>query len=511
MGTRRRVSHPAEGAVAVLAGGEMLELLADALAGVPDLTIFPGRPSSSAEDVDRWLQGLGDVRAAVVAGGDVRELARLARAAARPMVARRRGTLVCLVRHPASADLPGTARCEATAAFVRSAAADLDYYGVSACGVVSVDSDPAAARLARILATGEATAGPGEVYLVTGTELGRLAPPAVDRELVRSDRRIGTAEAAAAAARWLGSARAGPPARQGGPVLAGRVAVVTGGGGGIGRAVATGLAADGAAVVVADLGCDADGAGRDPGAAEAVAREIEEQGGRAVAVCADVSEEEECRDLVARALHRFGRLDALCHAAGVVRPALVVEFTDEDWDAVFGVHVAGARNLVRSALPALRRQGYGRIVLFSSRSVAGSPGQAAYAAAKGTVLALGRSLAAELAGSGICVNTVLPSGRTRASTPDRVSTRRRRIELLRARYHGITDPLAYRAAPEQDPENNAAMVSWLCSDRAGAVTGRIVGTGGWSVQLYRPSTVAKAVALPAVLTADDVLALSADR
>jgi NAD(P)-dependent dehydrogenase (short-subunit alcohol dehydrogenase family) len=286
------------------------------------------------------------------------------------------------------------------------------------------------------------------------------------------------------------------------------VAIVTGGGGGIGRAVATGLAADGAAVVVADLGCDPDGAGRDLGPAGSVAREIEARGGRALAVCRDVSRPEECAELVEETLQHFGRVDALCHAAGVVRPALVFESTDEDWGAVFGVHVTGAEQLVRCALPAMRRQRRGRVVLFSSRSVAGSPGQTAYAAAKGAVLALGRSLAAELAGTGIGVTTVLPSGRTRASQPDRLSPRRRRIELLRARHHGITDPAAYRAAPEQDPRTNAAMVSWLCGDEAGAVSGGVFGTGGWRVEAYRPSGVAAAIPRPAVVTAADLRALT---
>ena len=129
-----------------------------------------------------------------------------------------------------------------------------------------------------------------------------------------------------------------------------------------------------------------------------------------------------------------------------------------------------------------------------------------YAAAKGAVLALGRSLAAELAGSGIAVSTVLPSGRTRASLPDGPTTRRRRIELLRARHHGITDPAAYRAAPEQDPATNAAMVSWLCSASRRRGRREVFGTGGWRVDRYRPSRAA-AGGPGGVLTAADVVAL----
>src|SRR5512133_62983 len=121
--------------------------------------------------------------AAIVTADTVAELARLTRAAVRPMVRRRVGTLVCVVRHPPTDDPARSALGEAAAAFVRSAAADLNYYGVPVSGVLSVDADAAAAQVARVLATG---AGAGEIYLVTGTELARLAPPAVERELVRS-------------------------------------------------------------------------------------------------------------------------------------------------------------------------------------------------------------------------------------------------------------------------------------------------------------------------------------
>lgn len=402
-------------------------------------------------------------RAAVLTSGDLRELAGLVRDAVRPMVKRRSGALVCVLPHPGSADLARTAAAEAAAAFVRSAAADLDYYGVPVSGVLAVD--PAAgARLAAELATGAGATG--TVHVAGRDGHARLAPIAVDHAVPT------------------------PPGDPDGLAgLAGRVVVVTGGGGGIGAAVARGLAADGAAVLVADLGCDPDGAGRDPGPATAVAADITARGGRAVAACADVTRPEECAGLTRRAVGAFGRLDAVVHAAGVVRPALVFEATDEDWDAVHRVHVAGAEALVRGALPELRRHGSGRVVLLSSRSVTGSPGQTAYAAAKGAVLGLAHRLAGELAGTGVTVSTVLPSGRTRASAPERPDARRRRIELLRARFHGITDPAAYRDSPEQDPATNAAMVSWLCSVAGAAGHGEIFGTGGRRVDRYRPSAV----------------------
>ncbi len=253
---------------------------------------------------------------------------------------------------------------------------------------------------------------------------------------------------------------------------------------------------------MADLGCDADGRGRDPGFAQDTAYEITRRGGRAVAVCTDVSRPDECRDLVAQTLGAFGRVDALCHAAGVVRQALVQEATDEDWDAVLSVHVAGARHLVEACLGPMSERGHGRVVLFSSRSVTGSPGLSTYSTAKGAVLAYGRALADRTAGSGVHVNVVLPSGRTRASAPQAPGARRRRIELMRARHHGIADPVAYRAAPEQDPENNVAAISWLCGPGAG--NGLLVGTGGPRVELYRPGAVDWSIPLSELLTSRDI-------
>ncbi|MFH9005875.1 SDR family NAD(P)-dependent oxidoreductase [Streptomyces afghaniensis] len=500
----------------------------------------PDVPCTPPEDVHRRLRGLGRVRAVVVgsalatADADGSALppelhcvvtaAQRARGAARLLAGQRGGALVCVVLVRDDATSPDRIVCEALSGFVRSAAAELSHYGVSVQGVIvgagharqadRADGPPpvsTAARLVRMLTARPDPAPTGQVYLVTGRELSRVAAPTVDRGLLRTDRRPSAAQVTDALGRGFG--RAGdtqPPQEQGAAGgMAGRVAIVTGGGGGIGRAVATGLAAEGAAVVVADLGCDPDGRGRNPSLAEDTAHAITRRGGRAVAVCADVSRPDECSDLVARAVGAFGRIDALCHAAGVVRQALVHEATDEDWDAVLGVHVAGTGHLVEACLGPMLSHGHGRIVLFSSRSVAGSPGLSTYSTAKGAVLAFGRSLAAQVAGSGVCVNVVLPSGRTRASLPDAPSARRRRIELLRARHHRIADPVAYRNSPEQDPENNVAVIGWLCGDQAGAVNGQVFGTGGWQVDLYRPGAVARSLPLPRRLTPEDLRVLSA--
>lgn len=529
-----------DGIVAVLADDPLVASLSSAF-GAGEHVIGPP-DASPPDEVHRWLQGLGRVRAVVAgsalaaaaptraalfAGDELRcvvAAAQRTRAAARLLARRRGGAIVCFVRLPGTAAQADRLACESLSGFVRSAAAELSHYGVSVWGVLvaaehgrTVDgaAGPSplavAAELTRSLTTRPAAAPTGQVYLVTDSGVGRVAAPAVERELLRADHRPSVPQVADALVRELGrpaGSRPSGPTEQAGTV-ADRVVIVTGGGGGIGRAVATGLAEQGAAVVVADLGCDADGRGHDPALAEETARDIVARGGRAVAVCADVSRPEQCRDLVAGAVRAFGRVDALCHVAGVVRQSLVHEATDEDWDAVLDVHVGGAQYLVEACLDPMRRQGHGRIVLFSSRSVAGSPGLSTYSTAKGAVLAFGRSLAARTAGSGICVNVVFPSGRTRASMPDAPSARRRRIELLRARHHKIADPVAYRNSPEQDPENNVPVIGWLCGDEAEAVNGLILGTGGWRVDLYRPSAVARSVPLSRALTAEGLRALSA--
>jgi NAD(P)-dependent dehydrogenase (short-subunit alcohol dehydrogenase family) len=287
----------------------------------------------------------------------------------------------------------------------------------------------------------------------------------------------------------------------------GRVAIVTGGSGGIGSAVALELAAQGASVVVADVGCDGEGHGRSVEPAQSVANEISRRGGKAIAVCMDASDPSECHQLVEATLAEFSRLDVLCHVAGVLRQGLIFELDDADWNAIHDVHVAGAANCIYNCLPTMLRQRHGRIVLFSSRSVSGSPGHTFYSAAKAAVLSMGLSLSRQLQGTGISINVVLPSGRTRASAAAASNARELRIQLMRARAHRITDPERYRSSSEQDPENNAPMIAWLCSEAAGTTTGRIIGTGGWRVALYSPSTTTSVMPLPDEVTMEHLQTL----
>jgi NAD(P)-dependent dehydrogenase (short-subunit alcohol dehydrogenase family) len=202
----------------------------------------------------------------------------------------------------------------------------------------------------------------------------------------------------------------------------GRVAVVTGAGGGLGREYALLLAARGARVLVNDLGGNPLGAEGSRERAESVAEEIRKVGGEALADASDVASAEGGRALVERALARWGRVDALINNAGVVGGAPHFdELSDADVDRMLKVHVYGAFNVGRPAWRAMRAQRYGRILFTSSGSVFGTGGAVTYPTAKAAMIGLTRNLALEGRRAGIKVNAIMPVAHTRltAMLPDR--------------------------------------------------------------------------------------------
>ena len=199
-------------------------------------------------------------------------------------------------------------------------------------------------------------------------------------------------------------------------MLAGKNVVVTGGGNGIGRAVALGCSAAGANVVVADYGVAMDGSSPSSEVANAVVKEIDAAGGKAIAVAGDVSKFEVGAEIVAAAVDTWGSLDGVVCVAGNLRERMIFNMSEEEWDAVLDVHLKGHFNLYRHASGVMRKQeNGGSIVGFVSAAFVGSTSQPNYSAAKGGIVSLTRSTALALHKYGVRANCIAPSAKTRMS------------------------------------------------------------------------------------------------
>jgi len=256
-------------------------------------------------------------------------------------------------------------------------------------------------------------------------------------------------------------------------LMAGKVAVVTGAGRGIGREVAILLAAEGAKVVVNDVGGALDGQGADAGPAGEVVEAIRAAGGEAVANGDSVAEWAAAERIVAAAVERFGRIDAVVNCAGILRDTIFHKMAPEDFAAVLQVHLFGAFHVSRAAAPHFREQGSGALVHMTSTSgLIGSIGQANYAAAKMGMVGLSRSIAMDMQRYGVRSNCIAPSAFSRmiesvpGATPEE---RERNLEMRRRKTR---------------PDQIAPLSVFLCSDAARDVSGQIFGARGNEVYLY---------------------------
>ncbi|AKP57217.1 peroxisomal hydratase-dehydrogenase-epimerase [Mycobacteroides abscessus subsp. bolletii] len=193
-----------------------------------------------------------------------------------------------------------------------------------------------------------------------------------------------------------------------------RVVIVTGAGGGLGRAYARFLAAHGALVVVNDLGGARDGVGAGTAMADTVVEEIRSKGGRAVANYSSVADAEGAQAIIDTALSEFGAVHAVVSNAGILRDGAFHKMTDDNWDAVLKVHLYGGYHVIKAAWPHLREQKFGRVVVATSTSgLYGNFGQANYGAAKAGLVGLINTLAIEGAKYGITANAIAPLAATR--------------------------------------------------------------------------------------------------
>ena len=278
------------------------------------------------------------------------------------------------------------------------------------------------------------------------------------------------------------------------PNLAGRVAVISGAGRGIGRAHALALAEAGAKIVVNDLGGSLHGEGADLSPAQQVVAEIEACGGEAVANGENAAEFDAAERLINHALEHFGRLNILVNNAGILRDRMLVNMTEDEWDAVIAVHLRGHFAPTRHAAAYWREQSKAgedvraRVINTSSPSgLFGNVGQSNYGAAKAGIAAFTIIAAQELERYGVTVNCLAPNARTRMTE---------QTFAMGEPPQGF-DPL--------DPANISPVVVALCADEAQPITGQVFHVWGGAVNALRGWTAGELFHADGRWAADDLL------
>jgi NAD(P)-dependent dehydrogenase (short-subunit alcohol dehydrogenase family) len=254
-------------------------------------------------------------------------------------------------------------------------------------------------------------------------------------------------------------------------IVSGKVALVTGGGRGIGRAIALGMAQEGARVVVCDIGASLQGAGTDANPAQQVVDEIKAAGGEAIASTLSIAEPKNADEIVKAALTAFGRVDILVNNAGILRDVIFHKMSWSDWSDVIAVHLNGSFNMSRACASHFREQNSGAFVHMTSTSaLVGNFGQANYMAAKLGIMGLSRAIALDMQRFKVRSNCIAPFAWTRMidSIPAETEEEKRRV----ARFQQMT------------PEKIAPLVVYLGSDRAEGITGQVFGVRNNEVFLF---------------------------
>ncbi|MDY6842800.1 MAG: SDR family oxidoreductase [Thermodesulfobacteriota bacterium] len=256
--------------------------------------------------------------------------------------------------------------------------------------------------------------------------------------------------------------------------LKGKVALVTGAGRGIGRSHALALAAEGAKVVVNDLGGAADGSGEGKAPADEVVQEIKKMGGEAATNYDSVSTTEGGEAMIKTAVDTFGKLDILVNNAGILRDRMSFNMTPEEWDLVIKVHLYGHFNTIRPACTLFRQQKGGRIINTSSTSGLGNMGQANYSAAKEGIVGLTKTIALEMGRYGVTCNAIRPVAATRMTLSDEM-----KHAMERKGQAGAITMLE-----QNQPEDISPLIVYLATDEAANVNGCVFFVRHGQIGIY---------------------------
>jgi len=261
-----------------------------------------------------------------------------------------------------------------------------------------------------------------------------------------------------------------------GQILKDKVAVVTGSGQGIGRAIALALAGEGASLVTNNRLPGTPG-----GDAETTAGEIRDSGGKAVAFFGNVAEFETANHMIQKAVDEFGRLDILVNNAGTSKmTSKAWDMTEEEWEECLGSHLKGSFNCIRHACAVMKEQQWGRIINTTSMAWLGNPPHLHYGAAKGGIVSLTRVVANEMGDYGVTCNAYCPNAATRNTSGDELrSVLRRAYEegfLTREKYEDMINP--------PSPDTVGPLMVYLCTDEAAGINGRVFDVHRGEISIY---------------------------
>jgi NAD(P)-dependent dehydrogenase (short-subunit alcohol dehydrogenase family) len=279
----------------------------------------------------------------------------------------------------------------------------------------------------------------------------------------------------------------------------GKVATVTGAGGGIGRAIAVALAVEGAALVVNDAGVTVDGRGQNTDPADSVVEEIRMQGFQAVANYDSVATADGGERVVKAALDSYDRIDILVNCAGIVRDRMIFNMSEEEWDTVLAVHLKGTFGCTRPAAMMMRQQRSGRIINVTSESgLVGNAGQANYGAAKSGIAGFTRVVARDMGRYGVTCNAIAPRAWTRmtAGVPEGAS---RPDVYVHSPFPQAEEMRTYA------PEDIAPFACFLATSEAQDINGQIFLVYGGVVALLNQPVAWRTVFTPGTWTVDELM------